>query len=72
MSFIELASICFGLAAAISLLTGVVEIVMSEKNNPADWNLVGKSLVAGFALSGVALWSWRLSEGLGALAAAFK
>ena len=72
MSFIELASICFGLAAAISLLTGVVEIVMSEKNNPADWNLVGKSLVAGFALSGVALWSWRLSEGLGAFAEAFK
>ena len=61
MSFIELASICFGLAATISLLTGVVEIVMSEKNNPADWNLVGKSLVAGFALSGVALWSWRIS-----------
>ena len=61
MSFIELASVCFGLAAAISLLTGVVEIVMSEKNNPADWNLVGKSLVAGFALSGVALWSWRIS-----------
>jgi plastocyanin domain-containing protein len=72
MTFIELASICFGLAAAISLLTGLVEVIMSEKNNPADWQLVTKSLVTGFALSGVALWSWRLSEGASAFAEALK
>ena len=72
MSFIELASVCFGLAAAISLLTGVVEIVMSEKEYPADWNLVGKSLVAGFALSGVALWSWRISAAGEAFVEALK
>ena len=72
MSFIELASLCFGLAATISLLTGVVEIVMSEKEYPADWNLVGKSLVAGFALSGVALWSWRISAAGEAFVEALK
>ena len=54
------------------MLTGVVEIVMSEKEYPADWNLVGKSLVAGFALSGVALWSWRISAAGEAFVEALK
>ena len=72
MNYIELASICFGVAAAASLLTGIVEVIMSEEEQPADWNLVSKSFVVGLTLSGVALWSWRLSEGLGAFVEALK
>ena len=66
MSFIDLATVFFTLGAMASLVGGLMQLASDDGPESV------RSLVIAFALGGVALWSWRISEGLGAFVEALK